>query len=172
MADIVDNLVELSRWQANRLMLRAEPLDIAQVVLKEVARNSGKSDSHRLVADVGPGLPPVNADRTRIEHVLDNLIDNAIKYSPQGGEVRVSAKRQDGDIVVSVHDQGIGIGLEDQAKLFDAFQILDVASRVGIQGTGLGLVVCRRLVEAHGGRIWVESQTGKGSVFSFTLPMS
>ena len=172
MANIVDNLLELSRWQANRLMLRAEPLDIAQVVSKEIAQNSARSDRHRLVADVAPGLPPVKADRTRIERILGNLIDNAIKYSPQGGEVRVSAKRQDGDIMVSVQDQGIGIGTEDQAKLFDAFQRLDVSSRAGIQGTGLGLVVCRRLVEAHGGRIWVESEPGKGSVFSFTLPLS
>ena len=171
MADIVDNLLELSRWQANRLALREEPLDMAQVVQRMIAQSSAKSEKHRLVADVAPGLPQVNADRTRIERILENLIDNAIKYSPNGGEVRVSAKRQNDEIVVSVQDQGIGIGAEDQTKLFQEFQRLDVGSRTGIQGIGLGLVVCKRLVEAHGGRIWVESEPGKGSIFYFTLPL-
>jgi PAS domain S-box-containing protein len=172
MADIVDNLLELSRWQANRLALRAEPLNLAQVVSHMIEASSKKSDKHGLVADVPSDLPTVNADRTRIERILDNLIDNAIKYSPYGGEVRVSAHLQQGDVVLSVSDHGIGISPADKAKLFQAFQRLDVSSWTGIQGVGLGLVVCKRLVEAHGGRIWVESEPSKGSTFFFTLPVS
>jgi PAS domain S-box-containing protein len=172
MGDIVENLVELSRWQANRLSLKAEPVDIVQVVSKMIGRLSPKTGRHHLAADVVPGLPMVNGDRTRIERIMENLIDNAVKYSPLGGEVRISARQQVDSIVVGVHDQGIGIAAEDQGKLFETFQRLDVGSRVGIQGVGLGLVVCRRLVEAHGGRIWVESEPGKGSTFYFSLPVS
>jgi PAS domain S-box-containing protein len=172
MRDIVDNLLELSRWQSNRLALRAQPLDLAKAVSGIIAISSLKSDRHRLVAEVPTDLPPVNADRTRIERILDNLIDNAIKYSPQGGEVTVSARQRDGIIVVSVRDQGIGIAAADQTKLFQAFQRLDVSSWTGIRGVGLGLVVCKRLVEAHGGRIWLESEFGKGSTFFFTLPIT
>jgi PAS domain S-box-containing protein len=171
MADIVDNLLELSRWQANRLTLVEEPIDIYRVVSKVIGLSSKTSDIHRLSADIDPDLPKVNADQTRIERILDNLINNAIKYSPEGGEIVVSARRQLGDIILGVHDPGIGIAVEDQVKLFQSFQRLETGTWTGIQGVGLGLVVCRRLVEAHGGRIWVESEVGKGSSFYFTLPI-
>jgi PAS domain S-box-containing protein len=172
MGDIVENLVELSRWQANRLTLKEESVDIALVVSKMMARLSPKTGRHQLVADVAPGLPTINADRTRIERIMENLIDNAVKYSPNGGEIRISTRQQGDAMVVGVRDQGIGIAAEDQGKLFETFQRLDVGSRVGIQGVGLGLVVCRRLAEAHGGRIWVESEPGKGATFYFSLPVS
>ncbi len=171
MADVVDNLLELSRWQANRLTLSAEPLPIPKVISKMTAQATKKSGKHVLVTDVPPDLPVVFADRTRVERILENLIDNAIKYSPRGGEIRISVRGQDDGVVFGVSDRGIGIGGEDQLKLFQAFQRLDVGSLAGIQGVGLGLVVCRRLVEAHGGRIWVESEVGKGSTFYFTLPV-
>ena len=105
--------------------------------------------------------------------MLDNLIDNAIKYSPKGGDVTVTADSRDDHILFSVSDQGIGIAEMDRLKLFQPFQRLETPV-VGsaIQGIGLGLVVCRRLVEAHGGRIWVESVPGKGSTFLFTLPIT
>ncbi len=171
MADIIDNLLELSRWQANRLGLRVEPLSVTQLVSLMIARASRRSDKHRLEADVSPDLPSVIADRIRMERILDNLIENAIKYSPDGGVVRISARRQAADAVFTVSDQGIGITPADQSRLFQAFQRLETDEATAIKGVGLGLVVCRRLVEAHGGRIWVESEPGKGSTFSFTLPL-
>jgi signal transduction histidine kinase len=172
MADIVENLLELSRWQANRLVLLPGPLDIGQVVSRLVERSSKRSAAHRIVVDVPPDLPMVNADRTRIERVLDNLIDNAIKYSPNGGEVRVAARQESGNILLSVRDEGIGIASADSERLFQPFARLEtVVPGSSIQGVGLGLVVCRRLVEAHGGRIWVESEPGKGSTFYFALPL-
>jgi PAS domain S-box-containing protein len=170
MADIVDNLLELSRWQAKRLTLITEPLDVGQVISRIIERLSSKLEKHQLVTDIAPDLPEVKADRTRVERILDNLMSNAIKYSPDGGEVRVSARQQQKEIVFSVRDQGIGISAADQVKLFQVFQRLENPSWTGIQGVGLGLVVCKRLVEAHGGRIWVESEPGKGSTFYFTLP--
>ncbi len=171
MADIVDNLLELSRWQSKRLTLRAEPIDLAQVISERIVQSSKKTDKHRLVADISDDLPAVKADRTRLERILENLIDNAIKYSPEGGEVRVSAEVQQGNIVLGVSDQGIGIDAADQVNLFQAFHRLETGPWTSIQGVGLGLVVCRRLVEAHGGRIWVESERGRGSTFCFTLPV-
>jgi PAS domain S-box-containing protein len=172
MADIVDNLLELSRYQANRLTLTPEPIEITRVISRITKQSSKKSDKHRLVTSVSPDLPAVIADPTRIERILDNLISNAIKYSPEGGEIRITVQRQNNDIVLSVLDQGIGIAAADQELLFQAFQRLENPRWTGIQGVGLGLVVCKRLVEAHGGRIWVESEQGKGSTFFFTLPLS
>lgn len=115
------------------------------------------------------GLAAVPADRLRVERVLYNLIDNAIKYSPRGGDVVVFARQEDGHLVIGVKDSGMGISAEDQARLFAPFERLGTAG--AISGIGLGLNVCRRLTEAHGGRIWVESQPGEGSTFLFTLPL-
>jgi len=98
-------------------------------------------------------------------------VDNAIKYSPEGGEVRVFARTENSHLIVGVKDQGIGITPEDQQRLFQRFQRLEYNTGTSIQGIGLGLNVCRILVEAHGGSIWVESEKGKGSTFYFALPL-
>jgi len=172
LANLVDNLLELSRQQSGRLVLQSQSVrvgEIAQDVLKNLR---SKSTVHRLIDDVPLTITPVQADPIRVERILYNLVDNAVKYSPNGGEVRVTA-RQDGDyLVVGVSDQGPGISSDDQARLFQSFERLGVTVKGSIQGTGLGLRVCRILVEAHGGRIWVESEKGKGSTFLFTLPIS
>jgi PAS domain S-box-containing protein len=172
MSDIVDNLLELSRWQANRLVLSRSSTDVGSIVMTVVSRLAPMSSTHRMIADIADDLPSVNVDHSRIERVLDNLISNAVKYSPDGGEVRISARQDDDHVLVSVSDQGIGISAADQMKLFQPFERLDNAPlKTAVQGVGLGLIVCRRLVEAHGGRVWVESREGKGSVFYFTLPI-
>jgi signal transduction histidine kinase len=124
------------------------------------------------VIDFPKRLPPVRADQLRVERILYNLLENAVKYSPPGGEIRVFAKRERERLVIGVSDQGIGISLHDQAKLFGPFQRLEDSRLDGVKGAGLGLLVCRRLVEAHGGQIWVESEPGRGSTFFFTLPLS
>jgi signal transduction histidine kinase len=116
-------------------------------------------------------LPPVRADVMRLEGILHNLLENAVKYSPDGGYIRVTAKAESDHLVISISDQGVGISPEDRAKLFAPFQRLGNSRVESVKGIGLGLVVCRRLVEAHGGQIWVESEPGKGSTFSFTLPL-
>jgi PAS domain S-box-containing protein len=170
LATIVDNLLELSRAQANRLMIRREKIDIAETIGTIVGKLKGKSDSHKLLVDMLAGLPPVFADKVRMERILNNLVDNAVKYSPNGGDITVFARKEDDCLVVGVKDQGIGISAEGQAKLFQPFERLELLDGVG--GVGLGLNVCRRLVEAHGGRIWVESEPDKGATFFFTLPLA
>ncbi len=172
MADIVDNLLELSRSESNRLNLEQSRLELGPVIETIVGHWRSRQPHHKLVTDISPGLPPVRADRTRVEHVLDNLIDNAIKYSPRDTRVLVSARQGNGHAIVAVADQGIGISKDDVERLFQPFS--RVESRLAgtpVRGIGLGLVVCRRLVEAHGGKIWVESEVGKGSTFYFTLPV-
>jgi PAS domain S-box-containing protein len=170
LALILDNLLELSRYQSKRLVLSVEPVRVYRAASSIVEREKAQSPLHHFVLDVPPDLPLVSADPLRFERILHNLIDNAVKYSPEGGEIRISARNDGTCITVSVKDQGVGIAPEDQPKLFEPFQRLETM-RQATQGVGLGLVVCRRLVEAHGGRIWVESEKGQGSTFFFTLPL-
>ncbi len=172
MVDIVDNLLELSRWQANRLTLSPRLLDVPSIIERMVRQHTRKNAGRCYTAEIEPGLPQVNADLIRLERVLDNLMDNAAKYSPGGGDIRITARRDSDSMVIGVHDRGIGISAGDQAKLFQPFQRLETSMEASLKGVGLGLVVCRRLVEAHGGRIWVESEPGRGSSFYFTLPLT
>lgn len=172
LARILDNLLELSRSQANRLVLQTKSVDVGRIVRKTVEGLRGKSPKHKLLVDVPANMSRCKADEVRLERIVSNLVDNAIKYSPNGGEVRVVARRKDDYVVISVRDEGMGISPDNQTKLFERFQRLEQAEVDGIQGVGLGLVVCRRLVEAHKGRIWVESEPGKGSTFLFTLPVA
>jgi PAS domain S-box-containing protein len=170
LASIVENLLELSRAQANRLELHREQSDVGKTAREVVQKLHGQSAIHRLIVDFPEGLPTVTVDPVRVERILFNLVENAIKYSPKGGEVRISAHEEDDKLVVCVSDQGPGISQEDQKKLFQSFEQLAVSNRRAMQGVGLGLKVCRTLVEAHGGRIWVESEPGNGSSFFFTIP--
>ena len=172
LASIVDNLLELSRQQSNRLELRKKVTDIVQTACKVTDQFRKKSAIHELKCDFPEGLPKVTADGLRVERILYNLVENAIKYSPAGGEVTVSGKVEGGFLLVSVSDHGIGISPENLPRLFQPFERLGYEVKGAIQGTGLGLRVCRILTEAHGGKIWVESEVGKGSTFYFTLPLT
>jgi two-component system CheB/CheR fusion protein len=167
---IVDNLLELSRYQADKLSLTKEPIDISSILRSLGKKERGHLDNHRLVTDVPAGLPKVPADRIRVELILINLLSNAIKYSDEGTEIRISARQEDGHLVIRVNDSGRGIPVEKLASLFLPFERLEGVAKPA-KGLGLGLLVCKRLVEAHGGKIWVESVPGKGSTFSFTLPL-
>jgi len=166
---ILDNLLELSRAQANRLQLNIHSMNIADVARNVVNRLEYKSAGHSFEIDIPPDLA-VQADPVRIELVLRNLLDNAIKYSPSGGQIRAFARQDVDKVVVGVSDQGSGISTADQEKLFARFQRLERHVHSGTEGIGLGLSVCRTLVEAHRGRIWVKSEPGRGSTFFFTIP--
>ncbi len=168
LSDTLSNLLELSRVRAERLILYQEPVNI-KVAVKEVIRKfHSRTTTHRFILDLPKGGLTVPADHLRLEHILRNLLENAIKYSPNGGEIRVTVTKNENELVISVSDQGIGISKADQSKLFAPFQRLEELKTAGI---GLGLLVCRRLVEAHHGRIWVESMPGQGSTFFFTIPL-
>jgi len=171
LSNLLANLLELSRVQAQRLVLHSEAINVKKIVQEAVDKIKHQYSTHKLVISLPRRLPPVYADPLRLERILYNLLENAVKYSPPGGEVRVSAKPQGEQLVIGVSDQGIGISPADQEKLFAPFQRLGDRPS-GVRGVGLGLLVCRRLVEAHGGNIWVESKPGHGSTFFFTMPLS
>jgi PAS domain S-box-containing protein len=172
LSHLLANLLELSRVQAARLVLHTEAIDIKKVVQDAIEEIKRQTSAHQFVVKLPRKLPSVYADPLRLERILYNLLENAVKYSPQGGEIQVSARPQKEHLVIAVSDQGIGISPADQAKLFAPFQRLEEFRPSGVRGAGLGLLVCRRLVEAHGGQIWVKSKPGQGSTFFFTLPLS
>jgi len=171
LSHLLGNLLELSRVQAERLVLHAEAIDVKKVIQDAIEGVERQSSAHRFVVSTPQKLPPVYADPLRLERILYNLLENAVKYSPQGGEVKVTVKPDKEQLVIGVSDRGVGISPADQSRLFAPFQRLEESRPGGVRGVGLGLLVCQRLVEAHGGRIWVESEPGRGSTFFFTLPL-
>jgi signal transduction histidine kinase len=169
LSDILANLLELARAQANRLQINEEPVNIRETIDIVINRMKQQMLSHPVSIDCDDSIT-VNADRVRLQRIFHNLLDNAIKYSAPRTKIEVFAKQKDGEIIIGVKDKGIGISPEKQGMLFEPFSRLEPQNS-NVTGTGLGLVVCRRLVEAHGGRMWVESQPGAGSTFLFTLPV-
>jgi len=132
----------------------------------------GAASGHRirLAIEAADGVDDVVADERKVKQVLVNLLSNAVKFTPDGGTVTVTTSRGEGEIRVAVHDTGIGIDPEDQARIFEEFQQSRRQSDQSREGTGLGLTLSRRFVELHGGRLTVESRPGRGSTFTFTLP--
>jgi two-component system phosphate regulon sensor histidine kinase PhoR len=126
----------------------------------------------RLAFDLPDHVTPVRGDEDRLGQVLVNLLHNAVKFSPNGGEIVVGVSEMDSGVVVSVRDPGIGVPRADMARIFERFYKVDRARVRGRGGTGLGLSIARHVVEMHGGRIWVESEEGEGSTFSFAIPVS
>ena len=151
--------------------MERQPISLATLVRRAVQRVGSKSPEHRLLLRLPAKLPTVDADPRRIEQVLHNLLDNAVKYSPEGGTVTVSAAVQLGSMVVSVADQGIGIPLDEQSRVFERFYRATAAPSVSRRGVGLGLYICQGIVEAHGGSIWLESSPGSGTTVRFSLPV-
>jgi PAS domain S-box-containing protein len=168
LAGILDNLLELSRYQAGRLTLDKKLITISEIARKTVDNVQQLYTARKVVLDISKDLPPILIDPVRIERIISNLVENAFKYSATGSEVRIFARQENRSLLVGVIDHGEGIAPELQARLFEPFGRLAPTSR--IKGVGLGLIVCKRLVEAHGGRIWVESKPGEGSTFLFTIP--
>jgi PAS domain S-box-containing protein len=170
MTNLVDNLLELARQQSGRLAIQAHPVNVRETANIVMRKLKNKSPIHTIAIRFPSDLPPAFADSIRAERILYNLVDNAIKYSPNGGEIRVFANQEGNFITTGVTDRGQGISPADQTRLFQSFERFEDTTSEMIQGTWLGLRVCRILVEAQGGRIWVESELGKGSTFYFTLP--
>jgi signal transduction histidine kinase len=160
-------MLELSRYQAGRLNLEKKHVRLSDIAEKAVQRARRKYDTHNIILDIPDRVPEMDVDAGRIEQVLYNLLENALKYSPGGSEVHIFGRQEKEGLIIGIRDYGIGIAPEDQQKLFEPFARLKENMASGI---GLGLVVCKRLVEAHGGRIWIESTPGQGSTFLFTIP--
>jgi signal transduction histidine kinase/DNA-binding response OmpR family regulator len=170
MAGLMDKTLETTRLETGQFAFDFGLIDLAAKV-RELAARLPEDKRHPVALDLPDHPLPCWADGERLAEVLDNLLSNAIKYSPDGGEVRVQIRRERDTAVVSVIDLGIGIARDDQEKLFRPFSRLHDRKRTGIEGFGLGLHICERIVRAHGGRFVVESAPDKGSTFSFSLPL-
>jgi signal transduction histidine kinase len=141
-------------------------LDNALTLVRERATRHGIT----LTQHVNPGVGDIVADERKVKQVLLNLLSNAVKFTPEGGRVGITATAAADDITIAVRDTGIGIAPDDQAAIFEEFRQVGRDDARKQEGTGLGLTLAKKFVELHGGRIWVQSQVGQGSTFSFTLP--
>jgi signal transduction histidine kinase len=144
-----------------------EVINISIAIVKDIA-NQKKS---KIITEIDPGLDIIDADKDRIRQVLFNLLNNAIKFSKPEGIVTITAKKEEDMVQISVSDTGIGIKEEDMGRLFKEFEQIDRGVSRQYGGTGLGLVISKKLIELHSGRIWVKSKYGEGSTFYFTLPL-
>lgn len=167
---LIDDLLEASRIQAGRLKLEPTDVSLSYLAHKVVDGLSARTHLHTFEFDFPPDLPSVWGDPERLQEVLSNLIDNAVKYSPAGGTIWIGGRVDPSTVTVYVADQGIGIPPEEQAHIFDRFHRVDLPEHRRAKGTGLGLYLVKAIVEAHGGRVWVESAPERGSIFIFTLP--
>jgi PAS domain S-box-containing protein len=171
LATIVNQILLANQLDVGRLDLEMEPFDAADLVERVVESARIHAPSHiTFQVQVADGVPPVAADKDRARQVLVNLVDNAVKYSPGGGRIELGLEPADGAVRFSVVDEGLGIPADEHRRVFEKFYRLDPNMTYGIGGTGLGLYICSELVERMGGRIWLESEEGKGSAFFFQLP--
>jgi len=169
---LIDDLLEFSRLESGQVKLRLEDVSIpsvAQAVVDKLLPLANEKGV-RLISTVPADFPLIEADRMRIEQVVTNLVHNAVKFTSQGGSVTIHAVDRGEHVQVSVADTGIGIPPEEQERIFDRFYQVDSSATRAYRGTGLGLTICKHIVEYHGGRIWVESVEGEGSTFHFILP--
>ncbi|MGZ5095973.1 MAG: ATP-binding protein [Burkholderiales bacterium] len=170
LANLIDDLLELSRIESRDLKLQLEALDLSAVVERTLAQHAHRAQLKRItLRHEAGGTPVVRADRRALDHVLGNLIDNALKYCPEGAAVRVAAAAENGKVRVSVADTGPGIPSEHVQRVFERFYRVDAGRSRELGGTGLGLSIVKHLVEAMGGTVTVDSRVGSGSTFSFTL---
>ena len=179
---MVGEILTYARGAADQLTLSPTDVIFAQVVEQLITLNLPLATKKgiTLAADVPPGLPTLRADREKLTHVLGNLVGNAIHFTPEGGRVWIAASVREGaaddaparEFLVEVGDTGIGIAPEHHELIFREFAQVDSSTSRRHHGTGLGLAIARKLVELHGGRIWVESALGEGSRFRFTLPLA
>src|SRR5262245_32217352 len=169
---LVNDILDLSKIEAGRMELELLDFDLPTAIenaLMLVRERAGRR-SIALHTDIDNRLGQIQADERKVRQVVLNLLSNAIKFTPEGGRIEVGAVSKDGVVEVSVSDTGIGIAPEDQDKVFEEFQQVGTVAKK-VEGTGLGLTLCRKFVELHGGKIWVKSQLGAGSMFTFTIPL-
>ncbi|MHB8893818.1 MAG: ATP-binding protein [Candidatus Geothermincolia bacterium] len=172
MTRLINDILDLSRIEAGRLDLKPTFVDLLELVSAVVARIESQAAGHSVVLDLPDSMEPVRAEASKIEQVMLNLLGNALKYSPPGSEVAISVRRLKEKAMVSVTDHGIGIAREQLPHVFDKYHRAGSAGGGGIRGAGLGLFVTKSIVEAHGGRIWAESEEGAGTTVIFTIPLA
>jgi signal transduction histidine kinase len=172
LSELIGNLLDMSRIEAGTLRVEPEPIDLQPIIQETAKEFEMMTHDHRIVVELPGHMPPVQADARRARQVVRNLVENAVKYSPDGGLITISAETLAEAVLVNVADEGIGIEPQQLEHVFDRFYQVDNASTRKVGGSGLGLSICRAIIEAHDGLIWVDSQPGDGSTFHFTLPLA
>ncbi len=172
--DLVNQILDLSKVEAGRMELEPSAFAPAETIRACLAFIRDRAAAHQIqvTAEVPPDLPTMTADERKVRQILLNLLSNAVKFTPDGGAIGITATASAAELAIAVTDSGFGISVEDQPAVFDEFRQVGQRSDRSREGTGLGLALAKRFVELHGGRIWVESEVGKGSTFTFALPLA
>ena len=167
---MISDILDSSLIDVGQLAIEHQPLRLERLAREIASDMQRRTDQHRLVVDFSAGFPIVDADPRRVKQVMRNILDNAVKYSPDGGLIVLRGEARARDVVVSIADQGVGISPEDLIPLFEKYFRVKAPTGYHVPGTGLGLPVARAIIEAHGGRIWAESRVGQGTTLYFSLP--
>ena len=169
---LIGDMLDLDRMESGRMTMRTAEVDINDILMEAIARASTSSVSVEFKSDLDPRLPIVAGDSDRLIQVVSNLVNNAVKYSPEGGTVTMASRVEGRFALVSVTDTGVGIPPDEIGHVFERFRRVRSGAAQSIPGTGLGLTIVKQIVEMHGGKIWVESAVGHGSSFHFTIPLA
>jgi signal transduction histidine kinase len=167
---LIDNLLDASRLQAGALPLEMDQVALGALAERVASRFRTQTQVHEIVVNFPPDFPAAEGDSGRLEQVLNNMVSNAIKYSPKGGHIEISGRVLPSEVVVTISDQGVGIPFEEQPRVFERFFRGTRERHQRTPGAGLGLYLVKAIVQAHGGRTWVESNPEEGAAFSFAIP--
>jgi signal transduction histidine kinase len=169
---MIDEMLDLDRMESGRMTIHTEQMDLNAVVDEAVGRVRPNAPNHTLTVDLQPDLPRIKADPDRLTQVTSNLLNNAVKYSPTGGRITVTTRAEGDALRLDVRDEGLGIPTEALETIFERYSRVDSQATKDIPGTGLGLPIVRQIVQLHGGKVWAESELGRGSVFHVVLPLA
>ena len=169
---MIDEMLDLDRMESGRMTIHPEPMDLNAVVEEAVGRVRPNAPNHTLRVDLQSDLPRIKADADRLTQVASNLLNNAVKYSPTGGRITVTTRAEGDRLRLDVRDEGLGIPPEALETIFERYSRVDSQATKDIPGTGLGLPIVRQIVQLHGGKVWAESELGRGSVFHVLLPLA
>jgi signal transduction histidine kinase len=171
---LINEILDLSKVEAGRMELEVATFDLPLAIENARTFVRERATKHGITLDVNieQRLGDYVGDERKIKQILLNLLSNAVKFTPEGGRIGINARQTNGAVEISVSDTGIGIAPEDQPRVFEEFRQVGSDYAHKKEGTGLGLTLAKKFVELHGGKIWVESDVGKGSIFTFTLPLS
>lgn len=172
LSELIDNLLDASRLEAGKFPLEMEDVALDALAVRAAERFRMQTDEHEITVDFPSDYPIVEGDPDRLEQVFNNLLSNAIKYSPEGGHIEIRGRTSAEEAIVTVSDEGVGIPFEEQPHIFERFFRGSREHQQRTSGAGLGLYLAKAIVEAHEGRIWVESSPGEGTAFSFAIPRS
>jgi len=173
LANLINDLLDVSRIESGQVFkIKKTPFELRKIILKNVDLFRSQTDKHDFEVNIPGELASIEVDKDKIDQVMENLIGNAVKFSPQSGKITVSIEQAEKEVKISVADTGMGIPKKDLPHIFERFYRVDNTFIRAIEGAGLSLAIAKYIVESHGGKIWAESKVGKGSTFSFTLPLA